>query len=206
MPCWECQPYLDEKSVMTLLREIAGVLTTLPYHEHHLDSNWSKGVRAYDWVRNYLIQSEGDIPGLTMASKGLDFVFAMHKVPIQFSKDDIDAPKKKHRLLRNRVEHEQLALFGETEPEQDITWRVLAEPYFIEDEEEGGVPSWVVALVGFNAYGAIVSQVLHHAGISVPVMTSGSTEIPAEAVIDDVPVLRRKPVGNDKEEKDNAAL
>src|SRR5690606_30851634 len=120
-----------------------------------------------------LSQSEGTIHGLEMVSKGLDYVVALNKVPLQFSKDCINNPKKKHRLLRNRVEHEQMSLFGESESEQDITWRILAEP-FISAEEEGELdatlPRWEVALVGFNAYGAQISMVSHQSTASVPLM------------------------------------
>lgn len=68
-PCWEFQPYLAEADVQHLLSEIASVLDQLYYHQHVLDSNWSKGVRAYDWVRNHLIQNESSIPGLEMLWK-----------------------------------------------------------------------------------------------------------------------------------------
>ncbi|EOC0168778.1 hypothetical protein ACI03B_004832 [Escherichia coli] len=70
-PCWEFQPYLAENYVRHLLAEIANVLEQLYYHKHALDSNWSEGVRAYDWVRNHLIQNEDAIPGLEMISKGV---------------------------------------------------------------------------------------------------------------------------------------
>ncbi|ECE6263713.1 hypothetical protein T072_23385, partial [Salmonella enterica subsp. enterica] len=93
-PCWEFQPYLAESNVRQLLAEIANVLEQLYYHKHALDSNWSEGVRAYDWVRNHLIQNEGAIPGLEMVSKGLDYVVALNKVPLQFTKDCINNPKK----------------------------------------------------------------------------------------------------------------
>ena len=105
-PCWEFQPYLAENYVRHLLAEIANVLEQLYYHKHALDSNWSEGVRAYDWVRNHLIQNEDAIPGLEMISKGLDYVVALNKVPLQFTKDCINNPKKKHRLRRNKVEYE----------------------------------------------------------------------------------------------------
>ncbi|VEA04358.1 Uncharacterised protein [Salmonella enterica subsp. enterica serovar Sanjuan] len=152
-PCWEFQPYLAESNVRQLLAEIANVLEQLYYHKHTLDSNWSEGVRAYDWVRNHLIQSEGTIPGLEMVSKGLDYVVALNKVPLQFSKDCIDNPKKRHRLLRNKVEHEQLSLFGECEAEQDITWRILAEPFISEEEDgelESTLPRWEVLSLGLT--------------------------------------------------------
>ncbi|BCA44242.1 hypothetical protein Esc0902E_11750 [Escherichia coli] len=54
-PCWEFRH---------LLAEIANVLEQLYYHKHALDSNWSEGVRAYDWVRNHLIQNEDAILAL----------------------------------------------------------------------------------------------------------------------------------------------
>lgn len=194
-PCWEFQPYLAESNVRVLLAEIANVLEQLYYHKHNLDSNWSEGVRAYDWVRNHLIQSEGTIPGLEMVSKGLDYVVALNKVPLQFSKDCINNPKKKHRLLRNRVEHEQLSLFGESESEQDITWRILAEP-FISAEEEGELdatlPRWEVALVGFNAYGAQISMVSHQSTASLPLMPLDSNTLPDEAEIGKAPLRRRQ--------------
>lgn len=62
--------------------------------------------------------------------QGLDYVVALNKVPLQFTKDCINNPKKKHRLRRNKVEYEQLSLFGDVEAEQDITWRVIAEPFY----------------------------------------------------------------------------
>ncbi|WP_140921175.1 hypothetical protein [Limnobaculum xujianqingii] len=203
MPSWECQPHLDETSVRNLLTEIANVLTMVPYHTHVLDSNWSIGVRTYDWVRNHLILNEGNILGLKMISKGLDYVMTLNLVPIQFSTDSIDSPKKKHRLLRNRVECDQLSLFGKTEPEQDLTWRVIAEPYFIDEtegDEDNTIPSWAVALVGINSYGAIVSQVLHMSGVSMPVSLVDNAIRPEEADIDDVEPRRRN---SDVDSNDN---
>ncbi|MEX9779309.1 hypothetical protein AB7309_08240 [Providencia manganoxydans] len=190
MPCWELQQELDEKSVMALLRSIAGVLIEIPQHEHYLDSNWSTGVRAYDWVRNYLCLAaeQGTIPGLKMISKQLDFVLAINEVPIQFSKDCISAPKKKHRLVRNHAEYEQMSLFGESEPEIDIIWRVLAEPYYIEDTDE--YPQWDVALVGINQYGVKMSEIRCHETVSVP-LTDSSESLPEAADINDVPLKRR---------------
>lgn len=201
-PCWEFQPYLAEVNVRRLLAEIADVLEQLYYHRHTLDSNWSEGVRAYDWVRNHLIQNEGIIPGLEMITKGLDYVVALNKVPLQFSKDCISKPKKKHRLLRNKVECHQLSLFGDSEAEQDITWRILAEPFLIEtdadqEEKDGGelessLPRWEVALVGFNAYGAQISMVSHQSTASVPLMAIDSNILPDEAEINKAPLRRRK--------------
>ncbi|MDA1381853.1 hypothetical protein PCI56_25010 [Plesiomonas shigelloides subsp. oncorhynchi] len=150
-PCWEFQPHLNESNVRRLLAEIASVLEQVYYHRHALDSNWSEGVRAYDWVRNHLIKNEENIPGLQMVTTSLDYVLAMNKVPLQFSKDCIANPKKKHRLHRNKVERQQLSLFGENEAEQDITWRILAEPYLPEDDDDdelqSALPRWQVAIV-----------------------------------------------------------
>ncbi|MDH1318606.1 hypothetical protein N5C39_09530 [Enterobacter bugandensis] len=193
-PCWEFQPYLAEKNVRQLLAEIANVLEQLYYHKHTLDSNWSEGVRAYDWVRNHLIQSEGTIPGLEMVSKGLDYVVALNKVPLQFSKDCINNPKKRHRLLRNKVECEQLSLFGDVEAEQDITWRILAEPFISVEEDgelESTLPRWEVALVGFNAYGAQISMISHQSTASVPLMPLDSNSFPDEAEIGKAHLRRR---------------
>lgn len=204
-PCWEFQPYLAEADVQHLLSEIASVLDQLYYHQHVLDSNWSKGVRAYDWVRNHLIQNESSIPGLEMLSKGLNYVLALNKVPLQFSKDCIDNPKKRHRLLRNKVEHEQLSLFGDVEAEQDITWRILAEPFITEeegDELEQSLPRWEVALVGFNSYGAQISMVSHQSNATVPLMPVDSTSLPGEAEIDDA-LLRRRKKENDQDVSSN---
>jgi len=204
-PCWEFQPYLAESNVRQLLAEIANVLELLYYHKHTLDSNWSEGVRAYDWVRNHLIQSEGTIPGLEMVSKGLDYVVALNQVPLQFSKDCINNPKKRHRLLRNKVEHEQLSLFGDIEPEQDITWRVLAEPFISEEEDgelESTLPRWEVALVGFNAYGAQVSMVSHQSTASVPLMPLNSSTLPDEAEIGKA-TLRRRNIDKDSDVSNN---
>lgn len=204
-PCWELQPYLAEDSVRFLLSEIADVLEQLYYHRHRLDTNWSEGVRAYDWVRSYLIQNEGAIPGLKMLSKNLGYVLALHKVPLQFSKDCINNPKKKHRLLRNRIEHEQLSLFGKSEPEQDITWRILAEPFISEIEEEDDdltLPRWVVGLVGFNSYGVAVSKVLHHTTATIPLMSIDPSYLPTEAKIDD-PDLRHRKKNDDLDVEDD---
>ncbi|HFJ9806489.1 hypothetical protein [Morganella morganii] len=190
MPCWELQPELEEKPVMVLLRSIAGVLIEIPQHEHYLDSNWSTGVRAYDWVRNYLCLAaeQGTIPALKMISKQLDFVFAINEVPIQFSKDCIGIPKKKHRLVRNHAEFEQISLFGASEPEVDVIWRVLAEPYYIEETDE--YPQWDVALVGINQYGVKISEVRYHETVSVP-LNDTSDSRPDEETINDAPLKRR---------------
>ncbi|MGB3255183.1 hypothetical protein [Buttiauxella gaviniae] len=194
-PCWEFQPFLSEEDVRPLLAEIANVLEQVHYHRHALDSSWSEGCRTYDWVRNHLIQNEGLISGLSMVSKGLDYVLALNQVPLQFSKDSISSPKKKHRLLRNRVEVVQLSLFGDVEPEQDITWRIIAEPFLQEDEEpeelESTLPRWEVALVGFNAYGAQISKVSHQATATMPLMSIDSASLPSEAEIDSAPLRRR---------------
>ncbi len=120
-------------------------------------------------------------PGLEMLSKGLNYVLALNKVPLQFSKDCIDNPKKRHRLLRNKVEHEQLSLFGDVEAEHDITWRILAEPFITEeegDELEQSLPRWEVALVGFNSYGAQISMVTHQSNVTVPLIPVDSTSLP----------------------------
>ncbi|ASM06831.1 TPA: hypothetical protein ACF3P8_002352 [Serratia marcescens] len=211
-PCWEFQAYLDEASVMNLLAEVAGVLEQLYYHGHTLDSNWSKGVRAYDWVRSHLIKNEKNISGLSMVTKGLDFVLALNKVPLQFSKDCIAAPKKKHRLLRNKAEFEQLSLFGGSEPEaeQDITWRILAEPYLsvlsdddIDDDEEITLPRWIVALVGFNSYGAAVSEVRYEPVASIPPMSVDSSDLPSETDIEEPDLRKRKKGEDDQDVKDN---
>ncbi|HFI4686549.1 TPA: hypothetical protein ACGP79_004998 [Escherichia coli] len=193
-PCWEFQPYLAENYVRHLLAEIANVLEQLYYHKYALDSNWSEGVRAYDWVRNHLIQNEDAIPGLEMISKGLDYVVALNKVPLQFTKDCINNPKKKHRLRRNKVEYEQLSLFGDVEAEQDITWRVIAEPFLSEEgdgELESTLPRWEVALVGFNTYGAQISIVSHQSTASMPLMPLDYNTLPDEAEINKVPLRRR---------------
>ena len=93
-PCWEFQPYLAENYVRHLLAEIANVLEQLYYHKHALDSNWSEGVRAYDWVRNHLIQNEDAIPGLEMISKGLDYVVALNKFRYNLPKIALITPKR----------------------------------------------------------------------------------------------------------------
>ncbi|BET97675.1 hypothetical protein [Xenorhabdus taiwanensis] len=190
MPCWEVQPELDEKSVMCLLKSIAGVLTDVPKHEHHLDSNWSTGVRAYDWVRNHLsfAEEEGTIPGLKMVSKKLDFVLAINEVPIQFSKDCISAPKKTHRLVRNHAEFQQMTLFGDSEPEIDVIWRIIAEPYYIEETDD--FPQWDIALIGINKYGSIISEIRYHETVSVP-LTDDSNLRPEAATIEETPLRRR---------------
>lgn len=194
-PCWEFQPHLNESNVRRLLAEIANVLEQVYYHRHTLDSNWSEGVRAYDWVRNHLIKNEENIPGLQMVTTSLDYVLAMNKVPLQFSKDCIANPKKKHRLHRNKVERQQLSLFGENEAEQDITWRILAEPYLPEDDDDdelqSALPRWQVAIVGFNAYGAPISMVSHQSTASVPLMPLDSSTLPDEAEIGKAPLRRR---------------
>ncbi len=179
-PCWEFQPYLAEADVQHLLSEIASVLDQLYYHQHVLDSNWSKGVRAYDWVRNHLIQNESSIPGLEMLSKGLNYVLALNKVPLQFSRI-ASTILKASSSLRNKVEHEQLSLFGDVEAEHDITWRILAEPFITEeegDELEQSLPRWEVALVGFNSYGAQISMVTHQSNVTVPLIPVDSTSLP----------------------------
>ncbi|WP_224217533.1 hypothetical protein [Escherichia coli] len=140
-PCWEFQPYLAENYVRHLLAEIANVLEQLYYHKHALDSNWSEGVRAYDWVRNH-----------------------------------------------------QLSLFGDVEAEQDITWRVIAEPFLSEEgdgELESTLPRWEVALVGFNTYGAQISIVSHQSTASMPLMPLDYNTLPDEAEINKVPLRRR---------------
>lgn len=194
-PCWEFQPYLTENEVRPLLAEIANVLEQIHYHRHALDSSWGEGCRTYDWVRSHLIQNEGSISGLSMVSKGLDYVLALNMVPLQFSKDCISSPKKKHRLLRNKVEQEQLSLFGDVEAEQDITWRILAEPFLQEEEEseelESTLPRWEVALVGFNAYGAPISKVSHQSTASIPPMPVDSASLPVEAEIENATLRRR---------------
>ncbi len=193
-PCWEYQSFLSEADVRPLLAEIANVLEQIHLHRHALDSSWSEGCRTYDWVRNHLIQNENSISGLSMVSKGLDYVLALNQVPLQFSKDCISSPKKRHRLVRNRVESQQLSLFGEVEPEQDITWRILAEPYLEEgegEELEMALPKWEVALVGFNSYGAQISRVSHQSTASVPLMSADSASLPIEAKIGNATLRRR---------------
>lgn len=64
-------------------------------------------------------------------------------------------------------------MFGDVEAEQDITWRVIAEPFLSEEgdgELESTLPRWEVALVGFNTYGAQISIVSHQSTASMPLM------------------------------------
>ncbi|ARX35363.1 MULTISPECIES: hypothetical protein [Proteus] len=191
-PCWDIQPSLEEKPVTYLLKSIAGVLTELPKHEHKLDCNWINGVRAYGWVKNHIQDTaeEGIIPELKMVYDKLDFVFAINNIPIQFSKDCISEPKKKHRLVRNKAEFKQLTLFGgdDSEAEEDLIWRVLAEPFYIEDTDD--YPQWDVALVGINQYGACISEIRYHEAVSVPLMDNSEAR-PEATDISDAPLKRR---------------
>lgn len=191
-PCWDIQPHLEQKPVMDLLKSIASVLMEVPKHEHRLDCRLITGSREYVWIREHIkiIAKEGTIPELKMVSGRLDFVFAINMVPIQFSKDCIFAPKKKHRLVRNKAESKQLTLFGgnDLEADHDLIWRILAEPYFIEEADE--FPQWDVALVGINQYGSSVSEIRYHETVSVPLMDSSDAR-PDAAYIDDAPLKRR---------------
>ncbi|CQJ66052.1 Uncharacterised protein [Yersinia intermedia] len=201
-PCWEVQPFLDEESVTTLLQEIADVLGKLAFNEHELDDKWINGCRAYAWVKNHLDVNQAHIPGLVMISNRLDFVFTLNAVPLQFVTDRVDSPKKKHRLLRNEVEYEQYSLFGDSEPEQDIRWRVYAEVFFDEGNQDGNeLPTWIVSLVGFNAYGAIVSKVELQSKVTSPISTAVENDLPPVKDIEEAPLKRRGQ--KDSDQKDN---
>ncbi|EJI6917862.1 hypothetical protein NFW11_004449, partial [Escherichia coli] len=78
--------------------------------------------------------------------------------------------------------------------EQDITWRVIAEPFLSEEgdgELESTLPRWEVALVGFNTYGAQISIVSHQSTASMPLMPLDYNTLPDEAEINKVPLRRR---------------
>lgn len=195
------QPLLDSRSVQTVLEQVLHVLNQAHISRHpDLDWAWTDGTKIYGWVLQHIknLSASNQYDWLKMISPRMDFVFSLHNIPIQFSKDSINNPSKKHRLLMNKAEYEQYSLFSENIPEQDVKWRVMVEKSF-DDEEQS--PSWIIALVGFNVYNSIIAMQSINSNIAVPVQST-SDNLPQAKPIDKPGVMRRKV----DEQKDNDAV
>jgi len=145
---------------------------------HELDDRWISGCRAYGWIKNYLELNQKKLHCIEVVSNTMDFVFSLNKVPLQFVTDKLDAPKKKHRLLKNDAECHQLSIFGEEEvSEHNVTWRVFAEKFFA-NEDENEPPTWVLTLVGFNTANRVVSKYELQSRVTAPVQQINSELLP----------------------------
>ncbi|ENL8728950.1 hypothetical protein AB6I73_003910 [Citrobacter amalonaticus] len=195
-PCYEINPRLDEESVRELLQRFADVLGDLWFNMHEFDDRWITGCRAYGWIKNYLEKNQKSMPGIEVVSTSMDFVFSLNKVPLQFVTDNLDAPKKRHRLLKNDAECHQLSIFGEEEAtEHNVTWRVFAEKYFaIEDDNEP--PTWVLTLVGFNSFNRAVSKYELQSRVTSPVQQVNTELLPK--AVDTPPAQLQRRVKVDK--------
>lgn len=191
-PCYEVQPLLDEVSVNRLLQEIANVLGNLSFNEHELDDSWINGCRAYGWVKNHLETNYKSIPGVSILSDRMDFVFCLNTVPLQFITDKVDSPRKRHRLLRNDAEFQQMSLFSDIDKEQEITWRIFAEKSFDACEPgEDILPTWVISLAGFTPNNVKISKLELYSKVSAPVTSADVTDLPEAADIPAAPLKRR---------------
>lgn len=196
------QPLLDQDAVGKLLGEIAYVLNEHQSNRHpELDWSWTDGTTIYGWVKKHIqnMHQEQRYNWLKMNSTRMDFVFSVNNIPMQFTKDCISNPAKKHRLLMNEPEHEQFRLFADSEPELEIKWRIMVEQQ-LEDEEL--VPTWKIALVGFNYYQSIVAMQSIDSSVAVIPATSTHIELPEAKDIDVAPVYRRRT----DEQKDNGSV
>lgn len=196
------QPLLDQDTVNQFLGEIAYALNEHQDYCHpELDWSWTKGTGLYGRIMQYIriLHQKKKYDWLKFVSPRMDFVFSINNVPMQFSKDTISNPSKKHRLLMNAPEYEQFKLFANTEPEIEIKWRVMVEPH-LEDEELA--PSWTIALVGFNQFQAIVAMQSIDSSVAVIPATATHVELPEAKDIDVAPVFRRRT----DEQKDNGSV
>lgn len=183
---------LDQDSINTLLNEFMYVLNEQHNARHaELDWSWTDGTKTYGWAKQHIknMHDTSKYSWLKMISNNMDFVFSVYGIPVQFTKDCIANPGKKHRLQMNKPEFEQYRLFSKTEPELDIKWRVIVEKDIDSDEMS---PSWTIALVGFNYFNAIVAmQSIEGFVSSIPVHMVGDDQ-PVEKEIEAVPVYRRR--------------
>ncbi|WP_368165470.1 hypothetical protein [Aeromonas sp. R6-2] len=183
---------LDQDVVNKLLREIAYVLTEHYDCRHpELDSPWVDGTGIYGRVQQHMknMHAEQRYPWFKMHTMTMDYVFSVFGVPMQFTKDCILKPSKKHRLMMNAPEYHQYRLFADTEPETEIKWRVMVEP--LHDDEELA-PSWRIALVGFNQYQAIVAMQSIDSLVVLAPVSAVSEELSEAKDIDVAPVFRRR--------------
>jgi len=202
------QFFLDQDVVSSLLEEIAYVLTQHYSCRHsELDSPWVDGTGIYGRVMQHMknMHAEQRYSWFLMHSRTMDFVISVNGIPMQFTKDSILKPSKKHRLLMNAPEYHQYRLFAETEPEIEIKWRVMVEPLHDEDDKES-VPSWRIALVGFNQYQAIVAMQSIDSLVSASPVSSTSEELPEAKDINVAPVFRRRSDDQEGEQEGNGSV
>lgn len=172
--CFEINPNLDKASVDILLSSIADVLGQLWANKHKLDSNWITGCRAYGWVKEYIEQNHKNLPGITVVSTAMDFVFSLNTVPLQFVTDRLDRPRKRHRLLRNEQEQRQISIFSDEDTTNSLTWRVYAEKFIDDVTDNDAPPTWIITMVGLNESGRMVSHYEHVSRIITPVSSASS--------------------------------
>ncbi len=172
------QEYLEE-----LCNELLNVVEqALITAGSDLDTAWTRGTLAYGRVHGYFqkLQRDQSKPWLTLANKTLDFTFKIVGTPIQFVTDDPFEPKKAHRLKANLLEQMNLEL----EPEQEVVaWRLFVDRNY--DEEFLSLNAY---LVGFDINQNHVCTWRHDEIASIPV---GTSEKPAEVIIEDAPLQRR---------------
>lgn len=171
-PCFEINPSLDQASVDVLLTSIADVLGQLWANRHKWDTNWITGCRAYGWVKEFIEQNHKTLPGVTVVSTAMDFVFSLNGVPLQFITDRLDRPRKRHRLLRNEEEQRQISIFADNDTCNSLTWRIYAEKFIDDVTDKDTPPTWIITMVGLDESGRKVSLYEHISNVITPVSSA----------------------------------
>ncbi len=195
-PCFEINPHLDQASVDILLASIADVLSQLWANKHKFDTNWITGCRAYGWVKEFIEQNYHTLPGVTVVSTAMDFVFSLNKVPLQFVTDRLDRPRKRHRLLRNEQEQRQLSIFAEEDNSHSLIWRIYAEKFIDDVTDKDTPPTWIITMVGLDESGRKVSLYEHVSKVSTPISSVPDDLLPAQdkqlPAANDIPPMKLK--------------
>ncbi len=197
-PCFEVNPNLDQESVDILLSSIADVLGQLWANKHKLDTNWITGCRAYGWVKEFIEQNHSALPGVTVVSTAMDFVFSLNGVPLQFITDRLDRPRKRHRLLRNEEEQRQISIFADDDANNSYTWRIYAEKFIDDVTVKDTPPTWIITMVGLDESGRKISLYEHISNVITPVssalddlLTNEEKQLPAANEIPPTKLKRR---------------